>query len=279
METALILGGSGLLGSNLSSQFSQKYKVITQGYSKNADFKCDLTKPEQVKDLLQKTSPQYIINTIAETSVERCEQEPVQAFNLNVLPVIHLKKALNDLKHSAHIVHVSTDHLYNNHFSSEEDLVFLNNYALTKYWAERELAGQSATVLRTNFFGGDTSFKLSFSGWAIKMLKSNEKFWGFDDVFFSPLHVDSFSEALDKVLKTKKPGVFNLGSSSELSKYDFIQKIANLKKLDGSRCSPISYTESKIKIPRPLNMSMNVSKFETSFKHKLPTLEKELEKI
>lgn len=272
MESVLILGGTGLLGTNISQQLGSRYNIIKQGFSKKADVTCDLTKPTQVTALLKETNPSYIINTVAETSVERCEQEPVQAFNLNVLPVINLLSSIKELNIAPHVIHISTDHFYNNHFSLEDNLVFLNNYALTKYWAERELQNTNATILRTNFFGGDTDFKLSFSGWVLKMLKSPSEFMGFEDVYFSPLHVDSFGKALTKVLEHKKSGVFNFGSKSELSKYDFIKEIAKNHSLDSSKCKPVKYLDSNIKTPRPHKMSMDVSKFEEAFQHKLPSL-------
>ncbi len=279
MKKVLILGGTGLLGTNLSQHLKSKYRIITQGFSKKADLTCDLTKLEQVVDLLNHVKPDSIINTVAETSVERCEEEPVQAFNLNVLPVINILKSLKKLNLDPHIIHISTDHLYNNHFSSENKLVFLNNYALTKYWAEQELKNTNTTILRTNFFGGDTDFRLSFSGWALKNLKASSNFMGFDDVFFSPLHIESFIEAILPVLEKKTNGIFNLGTQTELSKYSFIQELAKNAGLDGTHCKPTKYLESKIKTPRPQKMSMNVCKFETAFQHKLPSLIEDIKRV
>lgn len=279
MKTILILGGTGLLGTNLSSSLSSNYKVIRQGFSKASDIRCDLTQKDHVIKLLKTTRPDYIINSVAETSVEKCNENPVAAFNLNVLPTINLKTAFNELNIQPHLVHISTDHFYNNHFSTEQDLVFLNNYALTKYWAERELEGTGSTILRTNFFGGDTDFKLSFSGWVLSMLNKKEPFMGFDDVYFSPLHVSSFGDFLPQILNLKLSGVFNFGASSELSKYDFIQKVAKLSKLDGSMCTPTKYDDSNIKTPRPHNMSMNVVKIEKALNIKLPSLQTEITKI
>lgn len=279
MKTVLILGGSGLLGSNIGLQLSEYFNVIKQGFSKNADIQSDLTKKSEVVELIEKSNPDVIINTVAETSVEKCEESPISAFNLNVLPIINLKRALQNLKLEPHILHISTDHMYDKSFSNEEELVFKNNYALTKFWAERELHNMKSTCLRTNFFGGDTSFKNSFSGWAQSTLLKKEPFNGFSDVYFSPLNISAYGDIIRSIVNNSIFGVYNLGSSTELSKYGFIQKVAKLYDLDGSICKPVLYKDANIKTQRPLKMSMNVSKIEKALNLTLPSLEEGISKL
>ena len=85
-------------------------------------------------------------------------------------------------------------------------------------------------------------------------------------------------EILLKIIKLKKPGIYNFGSNKGISKSEFAKFVIKLKKFK-INYKEIKYENKKNLIKRPKNMVMNVKKFEKTFKLKLPNIRKEIYKI
>ena len=82
------------------------------------------------------------------------------------------------------------------------------------------------------------------------------------------------SKFLKKIITKKIYGIYNLGSSSALSKYEFGKKIAQIKKLPTKYLIPYL---SKIKIhQRPNGTIMNIKKIKNKLKIKMPKIDRSL---
>ncbi len=94
-DSVLILGSSGLLGSELvSGQYLKKYKIISQSKKSLTDFNIDLEDFDQVYKMLDEVRPDIIINLVGLTDVDHCEKFPSEAYNLNVKTVKNLVNAI-----------------------------------------------------------------------------------------------------------------------------------------------------------------------------------------
>ena len=77
----LILGSSGLLGSELmSGLYFNKYQIFSQSLKSESDFKVDLENYKKVINLLEQVRPDIIINLVGLTNVDQCEKFPSQAY-------------------------------------------------------------------------------------------------------------------------------------------------------------------------------------------------------
>lgn len=274
----LVLGAKGMLGTVLCEKLKSQpgLQVLTHSQSSSADFNGDLSKLEVVEKILADSQADFCINAMALTDVNLSETNPEKALQLNVRPAENLASAVQRKNRATKIIQISTDHVYDQNNASEFDITIVNNYAQTKYDADLAVEKAGATVLRTNFFGASRSVKKSFSDWIIESLGRGEKLQGFDDVYFSPLHIETLCEEIQRVMQNFKPGIYNLGSRDGFSKYEFMLKLAEHKKLPTHLISAGSYAAAKIPIPRPRDMRMNVSKYEQTFHIKLPTLSEEI---
>jgi dTDP-4-dehydrorhamnose reductase len=70
-----------------------------------------------------------------------------------------------------------------------------------------------------------------------------------------------------------------LGSRDGLSKEEFARTLGDFAGLQHHFAKSVSFTDLELKVPRPLDMRMNVDKFELTFKVTLPTLKSEIERI
>jgi dTDP-4-dehydrorhamnose reductase len=277
----LFLGSQGLLGSTLIPFFeNKKYEIYQTSRNHINGFRVvDLTNNLKTFDLLTQIQPNIIINLAGLTNVELCESDSNLAFKSNTLIVEILASWIKNNKYSCHLIHFSTDQVYDGPGLNIEENVYIQNYySFSKYAGELAAKTVNATILRTNFFGFSIAKKRkSFTDWLFESLKSEMKIKIFNDIFFSPLNMNSIANILDLIIKIKPIGVFNLGSHNGMSKAEFAYYFAEELGFPRKYMLPISGKMSGLlKAPRPKNMLMNLDKIESALNLKLPSLKEEI---
>ena len=179
MKKILITGGTGLLGVNLSLRYSNNYKIYTLLNKKIINIPSTLNNIDMkpLEKVFDEFSPNLVINTVAKTNIEMCEEKPLIATEVNFN---YSKKIVELCKiYKCKLVHISTDHLSDGSKSfvkENQKVVSLNQYALTKSLAEKYILKEmtSAIVVRINFFGWRPKYRNSFSDKIINE-RSNSK--------------------------------------------------------------------------------------------------------
>ena len=123
-----------------------------------------------------------------------------------------------------------------------------------------------------------TSTRESLSDAIRKTLATGNPFFGFDDCYFSPLSSAQLAEEIVRVMRHWIPGVYNLGATTGLSKYEFAVQTAVAFGLDAELIHPRSLASYTGLVSRPFNMMMNVDAYQAAFDTKLPDLEYLIEK-
>ena len=277
----LLTGATGLLGSKFYPYLKEQgFCVIGHGYTTTADVNCDLCCKQSTEQLLDSVRPQLIINLVALTNVDRCEENPQQAYLLNVKSlenIVAWLKAHPDVR----LIHISTDQVYDGPGEhKEDDVTLLNIYGFSKYCAELAARQVKSTVLRTNFFGHSRlSRKKSFSDWLINSFEEQVPIKLFTDIFFSPLSLDTLQEIMVKIIENPVPGIFNLGSREGMSKRDFGMALARHFSLKTDCMQDALSSEFDFKARRPCDMRMNCDYFESTFNISLPLLIDEIKQL
>tara|TARA_B110000027_G_scaffold132656_1_gene159303 strand:+ start:1182 stop:2075 length:894 start_codon:yes stop_codon:yes gene_type:complete len=283
MIKILILGSSGILGKYLYKKLKSNNKInlFHTGIKKR---KLDATNKKQLETLINNTKPNLIINTIGLTNVDECENNSKisKQINFGIIDNIFKFKKKNNLNFN--LIHVSTDHLYDgeNTIKNKETsrIYTVNNYSKHKRMAEIVCLKNDALIFRTNFFGKSVSKNISFSDWVVIAFKSQKKIYLFDDVYFNPLRIDTIVKVLTKIIKKKQytiKGIYNLGSRDGISKKKFAILFAKKLKIFNNKYEDININ-NLLKVKRPLNMLMNVKKFEKKFDMKLPLIKLEIKR-
>lgn len=277
------LGASGLLGSVLVPALRlADYDVATIGRSMDSDVRCDAGHSESLFPALNDLQPDVVINLVALTDVDQCESDPNQAFLVNLRTAENLVKWSESRLTAVHLVHISTDQVYDGpgpHY--EDDVMLTNYYGFSKYASELAVQRVASTVLRTNFFGKSMCEKrVSFTDWVYDNVVNSRKIVLFNNVFFSPLSLATLVEMIILVVSKKPLGIFNLGSRSGLSKSHFSQIFMEKLKLDMTNVDIVSLDDvSFMKAYRPKDMRMDVTKFERRLCVRLPNLEDEINRV
>ncbi len=276
----LVTGASGLVGRVLVPMLHCRgHLVLSQSRGGGAEVVVDLTDPLATAHALDAARPDVVVNLAAMTNVDQCEREPQRAFAANATVVRNLARWIAGTAGSCRLVQVSTDQVYDGPGPHGEERVSPSNYyAMSKYTGELEAARTLVTVLRTNLFGRSrTLARASFSDWVVSALRRCERITVFDDVWFSPLSLETLSELLGQVIERPQFGVFNLGARSGMSKAEFAYALADAVGLSTKSVTRAPSTEANLVARRPKDMRLDCSRFESAFGVTLPTLLSEID--
>ena len=275
----LVFGASGMLGSRLMPYLAEQgHEAVAASRSSANGIEIDLSRKASTLEVMRTVDPDVVINLVGLTDVERCESHPKQAWQANVQSVENIAHASRGI--GAHLVHLSTDQVYDNPTASVEDAASPGNcYAITKYAGELAALQGGACVLRTNFFGvSQHAHRRSLTDWLLSALTEQRPVQVFDDVYFSPLNMTTLCGLIHQAANFKHTGIFNVGSHGAMSKADFAFAFAEALAMPSGHFNRVSAQDSGLlKAWRPKNMGMNSGLFETTFQIQLPSLIAEIE--
>ena len=241
-------------------------------YFNNVDYKsCDVTKRENIKDIILDFYPDYIINAAAFTNVDLCETEREKAWKINVKGVEYLAEASRII--DSHLVTISTDYVFDGTKGPYDERAKpnpLGYYGRTKLASENvlKISGAYYTILRTNVLYGIANSHPDFVRWVVYSIKKGIPIRIVTDQVNNPTYIDDLVQAINKVLEYKKYGLYNIGGREFISRYDFSLRIANFFNLDKSLITPIKSDELKQLAKRPLRSGLITIKAESEFEFK-----------
>jgi len=284
----MILGADGFLGSRLCQSLREN-EIIKCGRGKKNDIILDITKKNNFSDILSKIKPNVIINLIAITDVDACEKNKKEANDVNNIMVKNFVRIIkkSKLMNKVFFLHISTDQVYSGNGPHKENYTKPENiYSKSKLKGEKHIKKINGCVIRTNFIGKSLIKKKSLSDWVYQSLKNNKKINAFKNVKFSPLNIETLCAYINLIIKKKISGVYNLGSKNGFSKAEFVLKFAKKLNLNTNLIKFIDYKKKMLLAKRPLDMRMNVKRFENKFNvvikdlnYEINLLSKEYKKI
>ena len=238
----------------------------------------DLANVSDLKEYIQLVVPDVIFNFAALADVEKCEV-PQAAYLQNVKIVENIVASIKSVENKPYFINISTDQVYDGtRLHKEDDVTLTNYYAFSKYAGELAASAVASCSLRTNFFGKSLcDTRRSFSDWLYDALSHDVQLTVFDDVFFNPLSMKTLASVLGKVERISPEGIFNVGSSSVMSKADFACCFAEELGFPRKLLIRASIDTSEyVTTYRPKNMAMDVSKLENLLGMAMPTLKDEI---
>lgn len=261
-KNVLILGAFGRLGSSLSVCLAKDFNVFRAGRSISSEVHMDEITPSSLKEVLSKNDIGVIVNLIACTDISECERNPINAFMANAVIPKYIVDAANTINKNIFILHISSDQVYSGLYMHTEDQPNpCNIYAASKLAGEIPIRSYvNSCVLRTNYFGISTAKnKNSFLDWLVNSINSSKEITIFKNVFFSPVGSNSLCNLINRVINVRLNGLYNFGSSKQISKADFAIMTAKILGAKETKFKINDYFSNE-NIVRPLNMSMDSTK-------------------
>ena len=275
----LITGFGGLLAPYVAEVAAREGEVVTSG-RRTGDRPCDLTDRAAVEHLIGETAPEAVIHAAGLTDVDACERDPAAAMRANRDTVAALVVALPA---DVWLAYVSTDQVYPDvpgpH--AEDAVGPINAYGRSKLAGEvAARAHPKAIVLRTNFFGPSrVTGRNSLSDFFTRSLSAGRPITLFDDVAFSPLHLDTLGRLIVELGERGMTGTFNAGSKRGLSKAEFALTMARHLGLSTDSATVGTSVAIAGRAARPRDLRLDVAKLETALSRAMPTLSQEIGKL
>jgi dTDP-4-dehydrorhamnose reductase len=279
VRNILVTGASGLVAPYLAKEASD-FGTVWLASRSSEIMGGDLTCPSNVEKILQKACPDWVIHAAAMTDVDGCQRQPTQAYKVNSGIIRNLVK---QLPASTSLLILSTDQVYPGAGAphQEGNTGPVNIYGMSKLLGEYEArAHKSTTILRTNFFGPSmTEGRSSFDDFIRNNLSQGITFTLFEDLLFSPLHMQTVAQIVLEMLIQGNIGTFNLGSNEGMSKAQF--GLAVVEHLGATTENiELGYSTAHIeRAPRAHDLRMNIGRIEHTLGRSMPRLAEEIEKI
>ncbi|MDA9148572.1 sugar nucleotide-binding protein [Alphaproteobacteria bacterium] len=264
-ENVLILGAYGRLGVQLSRFLENTHNVIRVGRNKDSAVIIKDFTIKTIEELLLIYNVKILINLIAATNVDDCDNYPDEAFLANSIIPHYISNAVNRLDRDVFVLHISTDQVYSGKtLHKEEDINPCNVYGVSKLSGELFIANsKNVCILRTNYFGLSHAVNNeSYLDWLVSSIIAKRQISVFQNVFFTPVGCRSLCFMILRLIKKKLLGTYNFGSCRALSKAEFAEIVAKKLGVDNPKFIYSDYV-SNSNIKRPLDMTMESKKLLT----------------
>jgi dTDP-4-dehydrorhamnose reductase len=180
-----------------------------------------------------------VINTAAFHDVEKCENEPVKAFEVNALGARNLAEVCNDV--NAALMHISTDYVFDGKkrapYVETDKPMPLNVYANTKLSGEHfvEAIAKKFYILRVSGIYGKNPCLgkggMNFVELMLKLSKSRPEVRVVDNEFLTPTSTVEIARQIIKMIDSNAEyGLYHTTAGGSCSWYEFAKEIFEITK-------------------------------------------------
>ncbi len=305
--TILVFGASGFLGSALMRFFDSEGidAIGTYGNTpKKGLFRFDLREPD-IDALLKESNVDvdtisHAIICSAVTNMDLCKTNWDETYEINV---VGTKKLISALFERGIIpVFISTDYVFEGlrgNYSEDDERKPVLAYGMHKKEIEDfflsgtaakgsldsldsldSIYNQYIIARMSKMYGLDSSYKTLLTGF-IEDLRNGKELILADDQIFSPTLVDDVCKALYLLMERSASGVFNVCASEPMSRYDIGVMVKESIDIKAGSIKPCKLDDlkEKFKDKRPLDTSLNNTKFCRTFDFSFTTIEESLEML
>jgi dTDP-4-dehydrorhamnose reductase len=278
MERILLLGGSGILGTEVLRMLeNEKIEYVAP---RSSDL--DIRSRNEVSNLVQDYKPTWIINCAAWTNVDGAENSFGEACELNEVAVGIIGTAAESV--GCKVVHISTDYVFDGESETpyEEDSPVnpKNKYGESKLRGEKTLLAvlPSSFVIRTSWLYGvkGKSFVKTIAGKALR----NEPARVVDDQVGSPTSATDLATAIISVIRIQpEPGIYNFSNEGTCSWFKLAKTIYENVGADPELVEAIDSASLNLKANRPKFSLLNKDKWKAAQLSQVPEWNSSLESM
>ena len=262
----LITGAFGQLGHALQSVLSKKsnYELVCTGRKikkSQEGIPLDIRNQVALKEIINTTAPDILINLASMTNVDACELNPKLAGEINVAGLQHICDSFK-----GKIIHLSTDYVFDGTsgpYKEDDPLNPISIYGKTKLASEHILLEKDIKnlVIRGNvLYDYSPHTSASFLNWVVSSLKNNQEIKVVEDQFNNPTWTRSMSDIIELSIENDLEGIIHWGDSVHISRFEFAKLIAKKFSLNESLIKPVLTSELNQPARRPLQSGLSTEK-------------------
>ncbi|HPF38024.1 MAG TPA: SDR family oxidoreductase [Phycisphaerae bacterium] len=269
----LITGAGGQLGSVLLRLLAKRGAAAVGAVSERGPrpeigevISIDLTKTTKLVDLVRRLRPQFILHTAAVTNVNDAFRDPDHARLINFEVTERLKDLAEEI--GARLVFTSTDLVFNGieaPYRESDATAPTSIYGATKAEAELALIESDATVILRLplMFGVPAVDRPTTFMHQVRAILDRRELTLFGDEFRTPIWLEDAARACVDIAQSDFAGVLHAGGPERLSRLRMGELTASAMGIHDARLRAIAQCEIQTPEPRPVDVSLDSSQFES----------------
>ena len=264
----LVTGATGLVAGRLVRLIPSAGHLLIAQSRQSGAHRTDLAQASAVDALFDQARPDLVINPSGMTDVDACERSADEAYEANVVAVRNLATACR--KFGAHLVHVSTDYVFDGEdgpYTEDATPSPRGVYAKTKAEGEsvaRELLPGCAIARTAVVYGWPpVGGKLNFGAWLVTKLSASERVRLFSDQLVSPTWAQSAAAMLLEVAERREGGIWHLCGAEVLDRVSFGRRLCARFGFDPALIDPVLMADVTLAIPRPRRAGLLIGRART----------------
>lgn len=280
MANILITGANGQLGSELRKiGFSPLDEVFFTDVAE-----LDITDYTAIEKFIQVHEVDTIINCAAYTAVDRAEDEPGPAAEINTQAVANLAKAAQ--KEDCLLIHISTDYVFDGTattpYTEKIKTCPVSVYGKTKLAGEEAIirSGCFYIIIRTAWLY--SAFGHNFVKTILHLAEERPEINVVSDQIGTPTYAEDLAKAIVKIManddRVEHEGIYHYSNAGVCSWYDFAVEIVRLSGLN-CRVNPVTTAEYPTKTHRPAYSVLDKTKIKHTFGVEVPEWQEALRRM
>ncbi|WP_026475807.1 dTDP-4-dehydrorhamnose reductase [Alkaliphilus transvaalensis] len=246
-----LIGGTGQLGNEINKSLVNEtvYSFGSKGL--------DITNFGETYKQLKNLSPEIIIHAAGYTNIDRCEERPETAYQINTVGTSNVVKIAESI--GSKLLYISSDYIFDGDKDSpycEKDQPNpINVYGKTKLAAEEEIVKniKEYYIVRTAWLYGHKG--KSFVQSILSLAGSKSLINVIDDQRSCPTYGFDLAIAIKDLIATDDYGVYHFINEGDCTWYQLAQEICRLRKIE-AKVNPIKSETLQKKAKRPKNSSL-----------------------
>ena len=236
----------------------------------------DIANDVAVEEFVANEKIDVIVNCAAYTNVERAEQEPLLAEQINAYAVGNLARAA--AKHNATLFHISTDYVFGSEGNTPRTENMPTNplgvYGHSKLQGEKAIAesGCKAIIIRTAWLYSE--FGNNFLKTMLRLTSEREHINVVFDQVGTPTYAGDLALAIFSIIEgdmfTDKYGIYHFSNEGVCSWYDFAVEIARAVGNTECQITPCRSKDFPTKATRPSYSVLDKDKIKRTFGIEIP---------
>jgi len=277
MQTILVIGANGFVGSHLVQEFSrQNFQTVASGSTtesvvslpENVRYhQMDFTNREEVAKVFTSLKPDVVVHSGAMSKPDDCEMQKERAILTNVDGTKNL--LAEAAIYQSHFLFLSTDFVFSGvkgMYREDEHRSPVNFYGQTKVQAEDEVMAYQFnwSIARTVLvYGQSINGKPTFIENIVSAIQRKEQLRIFEDQVRTPTFVGDLVNGLLTIIQQKATGVFHLSGKDCMTVYEAAIKAVQLNGLDEKLITPIREGDLIAPARRPKFTGFDLTKAKT----------------
>ena len=285
----LLTGKNGQVGFELLKKLNTLGEVIATDRQE-----LDLANPQAIRDFIDQTKPNIIINAAAYTAVDKAESDSELCYQINVVATEVLTEKAIEL--NIPLVYFSTDYVFDGlkkgSYTETDQTNPQSVYGKTKYEGEERVRKHPKhIILRASWVFG--SHGSNYLKTILRLITEKKSLSIVVDQWGSPASASMLADVtfkiVDEIFKNKNfndYGTYHVTNEGETNWHQYASLIATeamqlgLKiKCEANHIRPILTSEYPTAAKRPLNSRLNTEKLKKTFMLELPHWELEVKKV